>query len=202
MDPLIGLLMAGAAGYALYRNYPRLKSAAQQRRSASAAHQQLNILARSMQASLATLNQTPDFQRACSRAIQAREVPLWFRQRAFMRFRERMIDHYATRLAAGENPDRLTHSLTTLVRALGMADFESDYIQSEAQQRATTSTAASTANSYEQQLRTLKIGHEQRLSALRSLEGIDAETRTQLVEAEQTRFRESVLRLGDSEQAE
>ena len=47
-----------------------------------------------------------------------------------------------------------------------------------------------------QQLRSLEQVHLQRLTALRSLKSLDAETRERLIEAEQSRFRESLEQLG------
>ena len=52
---------------------------------------------------------------------------------------------------------------------------------------------------YAQQLTQLQRDHEHRMEALRQLQNIDAETREQLLEAEQGRFREALQNLGTQE---
>ena len=176
----------------------RQQLAAAQRRQQTQAHQRLrqNALARRFQVALLQVGQSPDFRRAASCALQARIVPVAFRQRQFQRFRPRIVQHFAARLAAGGDVEQLTTTLTTLVQALGLAAFEADYIRAEVEgaQRG----QARPEPSYAQRLDGLRRQHEERLAALRSLPGVDDDTREQLSEAEETRFREELLRLGQN----
>jgi len=157
-------------------------------------HQRLNQLYARMQTALLQLDQAPDFQRAASVALQARDVSSQYRQHQFLRFRPVLIQHFTRRLTAGEDEQRLSTSLTALVQALGMADFEAQYIEAEARRRMPRPIAPQ-AESYEEQLRRLQTDHDQREATLRSLPGLDEEMREQLLEAEQTRFRDSLLAL-------
>src|SRR6185369_9386400 len=124
-------------------------------------HQRLNQLYARMQTALLQLDQAPDFQRAASVALQARDVSSQYRQHHFLRFRPVLIQHFTRRLTAGEDEQRLSTSLTALVQALGMADFEAQYIEAEARRRMPRPIAPQ-AESYEEQLRRLQTDHDQR----------------------------------------
>jgi hypothetical protein len=150
----------------------------------------VNGLARNMQIALAHVGRAPDFRRAASWAALAKEVPLGFRQRQFRRFRAVLVQHYHSRLAAGANPETLSQSLTALVQALGVAPFEADYIRTEAERRLTPRTAP-VRRPYAQRLAQLQAEHEQRMAALRGI-NLNDETREQLLEAEESRFREAL----------
>lgn len=165
-----------------------------QREHARQQYAQHNQLYARLQAGLLQLHDAPDFQRAASLAQQAREVPVTYRQQQFLRFRSALAEHFARRLHVGEDEQRLLTSLTTLVQALGMADFEAQYIVSEAEQRLAPPTRPQ-AVPYEVQLRRLQSDHDQRVATLRSLAGLDNDLREQLLEVEQNRFREAVLAL-------
>jgi hypothetical protein len=163
----------------------------------STVYQRQNYIAKSLQVALATLAETPDFQRALSWGVHAQQVPAWFRQQIFTRFRCQLVDHLTARLTAGEDGDVLLEQLRQLVQTLSMAPFEAEYIEREARQRLVQSRPAPRGTSYDQQLRTLRTAHEQRMGAIRGLEGIDSEVRAQLLEAEQSRFRDAILALGN-----
>jgi hypothetical protein len=169
-------------------------------RGRAATHSRRNRVYKQLQLALLTLNQVPDFQRAASWAQHAQDIPLQLRQRLFHRFRTRMVAHMCNRMSAGGNARQLLTSLTTLVQSLGVAAFEAQYIQTEAFERQGASDEA--PPSFDEQLRELRQKHEARVSALRSLGGVDPETKEQLIETEQTRFREAVLALGDSPESE
>jgi hypothetical protein len=172
----------------------RTASAIRRRRQT---HADLNRLAAEVQRALLNLEHAQDFQRAACWARHAKNVPATFRHRIFQRFRPKLVDHMATRLATGQDESRLIASLTDLVQALGIASFEAQYIVSEARTR--VSTASSSDDSFNAQLRSLHREHDQRMRALRGMNGVDADTKEQLLETEQSRFREAVIRLGGGE---
>lgn len=210
MEALFGLALLGSFVWSCFKvllyvfrfcrhRLVALRTAASRRGAAvlpkQAEDQQANRLARQLQLALLALSQAPDFQRAASWAQHAQRVPVWFRQRIFRRFRPQLVQHTASRLAAGEDAERLVHSLAALVQALGVAAFEAQYIEAEARRRLTTVTRPA-AVSFEQQLRESQRLHQERIGALRALTGIDADTKEQLIEAEVNRFRQSLLGLG------
>jgi predicted secreted protein len=154
-----------------------------------------------MQVALLQLGQSPDFRRAATFAKQAKNVPVSFRIRQFQRFRPLIVRHFATRLRGGVAADELMEGLTELVTALGLADYEADYIRREAEPQ--IRPRAEVRPAYAQQARQLQIEHDQRVESIRNLPGIAAELREQLMEQEEQRFRERMLALGnaDGEQA-
>lgn len=163
------------------------------------AHERLNRLFKQIQLALLTLDQVPDFRRAASWAQNARDVPLASRQRIFERFRPKMVEHVTRQIATRGDNVQLLESLTSLVQALGVPAFEADYIHSEAQQRRSVPTVA--PPTFNQRLQNLRQAHESRMAALRALEGVDVDTKEQLMETEQSRFREAVLSLGETANA-
>lgn len=167
---------------------------AAQQKAARQEHARRNQLYARLQMGLLQLNQAPDFQRAASLAQQAQDVPAAYRQYQFRRFRPILVQHFIRRLTAGEDSERLTTSLTALVQALGMAEFEAQYIESETQRRL-PQTVAPQRLPYEEQLRRLQAAHDQRMATLRNVPGLEDDVREQMLEAEQTRFRESLLAL-------
>jgi hypothetical protein len=220
MEPLVILAGLGALGYYAVKKIAQRQEQAsvqnrlrdlneQQRRQferelhlrrerARHEHVRLNQLYTRMQAGLLQLGQAPDFQRAASVAEQARDVPAAYRQQQFRRFRSTLVDHFRRRLTAGANDEQLRMSLTALVQALGMAEFEAEYIAAEARQRLPRPPRPATA-SYDEHLQRLQTEHEQRMTTLRSLVGLDEELREQLLEAEQSRHREALLAAGNQQ---
>jgi hypothetical protein len=217
---MIELLLTGAAAYATYRagrkllqkaleiaqvrQSQRLEAARQQqswenqeqqRRRAAVKLQQA---ARLMQLALLQLDQSPDFQRAATFAKLAKDVPAAFRIRQFRRFRQRMVEHLGARLRQGMSAEELLPGLTELVAALGVADYEADYIRREAEGRHRPA-AAQPQLGYAGRVRQLQTEHEQRIGSLRALTGIEDELKEQLIESEQQRFRERMLALGEAE---
>jgi hypothetical protein len=83
--------------------------------------------ARSLQLALLQLRQAPDFRRAASYAAHAQQLPLWFRQRIYRRFRSLLADHLAHLLRSGASAEAVMPGLAQLVAALGVASFEADY---------------------------------------------------------------------------
>jgi hypothetical protein len=178
---------AAAEAYARYRA---------PRRAAKAHEQRIRFLARAFQVPLVQLDQAPDFRRAAALAEKAQEVPVVFRQRQFHRFRPRLIQHFATQLRAGTDSNVLTSSLAELLQHLGIAPCEADYIRIEAERQLAAPRAAPAPLPYGQQLVQIQRDHEQRAEALRQA-NVDAETREQLLEAEEGRFRQALLELGE-----
>jgi hypothetical protein len=214
------LVLAGAAAYGAYRlcrsACRHAQAAAQSRRWAreAAAQRQRQRMAeeaarqraaekvshsaRLMQIALIQLPQSPDFRRAATFARHAKSVPVAFRRRQFQRFRPLLVEHLAARLRDGMTVEQLLPGLTDLVTALGIAGYEADYICLEAegqlQQRAGQPPLGFAA-----QMRQLQAEHQQRLDAIQCLPDLAPELREQLVEAEQQRFRERMIALGNAE---
>ena len=216
---MIDLLLAGAAAYGAYRvgrnAWRRAQAAAQarqrhaheaaqcqtrwekqeqERKRAAAKTQQA---ARLMQLAIIQLGQSPDFRRAATFAKHAKAVPLAFRVRQFRRLRPLMVEHFATRLRHGTSAEELMPGLTELVTALGMADYEADYIRMEAEGQ--RQRPAQTRPGFASQLQSSQTEHEHRIQAIRDLPDLPAELREQLIEAEQQRFRDQLLAAGDQE---
>ena len=166
----------------------------QARRRAAAKIQEA---ARLMQVALMQLRQSPDFRRAATFAKHAKNIPAAFRIRQFQRFRPLMVQHITARLQQGMSAEELLPGLTELVTALGVADYEADYIRREAEGQ--TQPTATPRPAYAARVRQLQVEHEQRLDTLRSLPNIDAELREQLVESEEQRFRDCMLALGQAD---
>jgi hypothetical protein len=172
---------------------------ARQRAAAARKRQQqlrrLNAKARALQLALLGLRSAPDFRRAASWAAHAADVPLAFRQRQFRRFRGAILRHLALRLQAGSDPELLTQSLRQLLTHLGVAPFEADYLREQASR--SLAATPSPQQTYAERLRDLQREHDQRRAALERSDTLADEVREQLLEAEETRFREALLGLGD-----
>ena len=219
---MIELLLAGAAAYGVYRigqkawqKHQAAASIRQQQQCDAAQRQQhwaaqqeqrrraaakIEEAARLMQLALQQLGEAPDFRRAATFAKHAKIVPVAFRIRQFRRFRPQMVQYLATRLRQGMSAEELLPGLTELVTALGVADYEADYIRREAEGQ--TRSTAQPQLGYAGRVRQLQTEHEQRLEALRNLPGIEAELREQLVESEQQRFRDQMLALADTQEGQ
>lgn len=208
METLLALAALGGIGYTAYAIIRGIASNIQTRRMPSfrpsAAEIQrrenlrrLNAKARVLQVALFRLSQAPDFRRVASWASQAQDVPLPFRQRQFRRFRPRLVQHFADRLGAGGDPAVLLESPQSLLQALGIPAFEADYIRAEAEGHLPTNNQQ--PPSFSAGLQQLQREHQRRLEALRTVPGLDNDTREQLMEAEKTRFREALEHLGQQE---
>jgi hypothetical protein len=173
----------------------RARQRAVRERQRADERRRLNQLYRDMQIALMRVDQAPDFRRAAAFAARARAVPAELRQRQFQRFRAQLIEYFASRVQAGTDEQVLLQSLRALVSALGVADFEADYIHGEA--RRSRPTAPPPVRTYDEQLRGLQEQHDQRVQTIRDLPALDDEIREQLLEAEHERFRDTVLALGD-----
>ncbi|QDU42908.1 hypothetical protein Mal52_13770 [Symmachiella dynata] len=199
-------VLLAAAGYGIYRNYSRLRrnrrqrrwqheqrrrqqvrEAAARRRAAAEKLRRLNAIARNLQLALMQINNARDFQRAASWAAKAQGLPAGFHQRQFRRFRSRLRDHALNRIVAGENPEQVHDSLQSLVRNLGIAEFEADYLMAEVLDRQPQRRDANGA--FENQLRQSHDEHRRRMEVLHNMEGLDEDIREQLLEAELGRFR-------------
>jgi hypothetical protein len=194
MEILLGLGLLGVLGYGAFRLAGRW-SRPQRRQNAN--HQQLarhqeerrqriNLLARNLQLALLRLEQAPDFRRAASFAGLAQEVPLTFRQRQFRRFRPLILRHFVRRLREGADPQPLAETLAALVQHLGIPAFEADYLRTEG------TSLSGPERTYGERIAGLQAAHAQRRSAIAALPGLNAETREQLLEAEDTRFQEAL----------
>lgn len=159
------------------------------------AQQRRQVAARNVQLAILQLRQSPDFRRAASFAAAARDVPVAFRQRQFRRLRPLLVNHLAEQLRQGASADSAAAGLAELVTGLGLAAYEADYIVAEATQR-TTRRPAAPPTRFEDQVQQWQAEHEQRLATLRSL-ALEPELKEQLLEQEETRFRDQLLAAGD-----
>lgn len=88
-------------------------------------------------------------------------------------------------------------SLKALVKSLGIAEFEADYIRTEAERLAAPSEGAT----YNHAIQALQRDHAARIEGLRNLTDVEPDVRDQLVEAEETRFRQALLDVGTNGRA-
>jgi hypothetical protein len=155
--------------------------------------------ARDLQLALQQLPQAPDFRRAASCALRAREVPIWFRQRQYRRFRPLIVQHLSQVLSRGASREAVMPGLGELVTALGLAEFEADYLRIEAESRVRTSAATAPRPDFATQLRDAQTAHRERLQTLESLPDLDTDTREQLLEQERMQFQERLRELAAAE---
>ncbi len=153
---------------------------------------------RMLQIALQQMLQSPDFRRAASVAKQCAIVPAHYRRRQFRRFRPLMVRVVSLRSPVSGDDSLIAESLAELVTALGVSDFEAEYIIREAQDDKNTLGDRS-ANTFGTRLRNLEREHKSRLSAIDSLSPSDVAIREQLREAENNRFQEEMLGTTDSE---
>lgn len=212
----MGFAILGLVGYCLYATAATVWRARKRRQSEAilqerlaaqqkladdrhraaryAEEQRLRKLNQVMQQGLLQLDQAPDFRRAASFAKRAAAVPIAFRQRQFARFRPKLVQQFAARLTAGDDAAALYPALAELVQALGVARFEADYIQAEAQ-RQLERPAPRPEVTFAAAMATLQQEHERRKEVLATLDAISPELREQLDEAEEARFREAMFHL-------
>lgn len=155
-------------------------------------------LAHFLRSALEQLRRCPDFRRCASIANQCETLSGTYRRSLFTKFRPAMVAHFALCLQRGLTAENLLAQLQSLVTSLAVAPFEAEYIAREAQRRVPRATPQS-APSFAQQLQQQRREHEQRIATIRSSVE-DEELREQLVEAEQTRFRDAVFQLQDPNQ--
>lgn len=146
--------------------------------------------ARNLQIGLMQVREAPDFRRAASYAAHAANVPLWFRQRQYHRFRSLLVEHLAGLLNEGVSTDSLLPGLVQLVSALGIAPFEADYLRTEAESRLTRQSTA--APDFGQRLREAQAAYRSRMRTLEAMHELDEEAREQLLEQEKLRFQEQL----------
>lgn len=160
-----------------------------------AADQKRQTAARQVQQAILQLRNSPDFRRTASFAAAARDVPLEFRQRQFRRLRPLLVNHLAEQLRTGASAEIAAAGLPELVTGLGIAEYEADYIVTEATTRTAQRPNVPTAR-FEDQVQRWQTEHAQRMGTLRSLT-LEPELLEQLLEQEETRFREQLLTAGD-----
>lgn len=207
---MLGGLVAG--GYKLAKTLKGMRERANAQRTARQSQEQVAATerwrraqadaakrqaAREVQVAIQQIAQSPDFRRAASFAARATQagVPAAFRQRQFRRLRSLLVEHMTRRLQAGASLETAASGLRELIVALGVADYEADYIATKAQSRRRTPTQ--TEPNYRDRLRQRHAEHTQRLEAIRNTADLDEELREQLVEAEQERFRGELLEQPD-----
>jgi hypothetical protein len=152
-------------------------------------------LGRELQIPLLQLGCAHDFRRAAAFAKRAKPVPLSFRRRQFTRFRAGLVERLATLLAEGGDRETLVRSLTELVRGLGMAGYEASYILAEAEAQLRGPDIQ--PPSLEDRLRQVHREHAQRVQAIRHVAELEDDVREQLIEAEEQRFADEMLRTAE-----
>lgn len=186
---------------AAHQQQQRVQQASRQtaarRRQREESIRRINAVYRALQIAIQQITQAPDFQRAATVAAQCGAVPVSYRRRQFRRYRPLIVTTLAKRLAAGGDLEMLTRSLTDLVAALGVSDFEADYILQEVQSHERNSQNEQ-GEGYGSRLRKLELEHRQRVSAIEALSQQDAAIKQQLLEAENNRFHEEMLGTTDS----
>lgn len=213
MELVIALAVLSGGGLLLHKAWQSHRAAAQarrlrtvavaaarrqqadQRQRERAAQQQRQAAARNLQVALHQLPNSPDFRRAASIVQAAHDVPAAFRQRQFRRLRPLLVNHLAEQLRRGASAEAAAAGLADLVVALGVADYEADYIVTEARGRTTARATPSPAR-FEDQVQQWQAEHARRLETLRGLP-LDAELKEQLLEQEETRFRDQLLAAGN-----
>jgi hypothetical protein len=212
MEPVFALALFGLFGVGLYhlarrsRSIPPRPSPDQIRalharaveagrrrleRATAARRQQKDRDAQShrMQTALIEIAATPDFRRAATLAAAAKLVPAEFRRRQFHRFRPSLVAHYrrcATK--PGCDAEILRESLRDLAVALGVAEFEADYIATAAQ----GSTRPRPAPTPTDRMAELKRDHDTRVAAIRDGLAQSPELQEQLLESEEGRYRQAL----------
>jgi len=209
----LGLLMLLGGGALVHRGYtrvyPRIRARRDARRAAAHGLRQ-TALRRQQQASirqrraaylhtllvrsLRQLSTAPDFQRVTSMVENCHEVPLGTRQRLFQVHRRHFIRHFGRCLQQGRDADQLLGEARMLVEALGVAAFEADYIADEARQRWSRRTPSPQAGpqTFARRIEQLQQELQDRLQAIRA-NVHDGELQEQLIEAEESRFRDQLL---------
>ena len=211
MEALAGLAILGAAGWGIVQAGKSVAQAARRRpflgntdavqRAAAQRQQQylyLNHASREMQAAILRLetDNDPDYRRAAAAARIARQVPASFRQQQFRRLRPLLVSHFGRCRARGTDGQMLLDSLVELVEALGIADFEADYIRQEAERRLEHrpgQTASGSPGEFQARLQQLQQDHDQRVQVIRSLATLSEDVREQLLEAEDQRFQQQLF---------
>ena len=96
------------------------------------------------------------------------------------------------RLQTGADPELLCDSLAELLTALGVSEFEADYIREEAERRQ-PATPQVPEPTFADELQQQQQQHNERMSAIRGL-AIETEIREQMLEAERARFERRMVR--------
>jgi hypothetical protein len=195
---VLGLVLGSVLFYALYRllraGFTYAADYVRDARQDAATQRRLNQLARILQLGLLKLHLTPDFRRAASAAALALEVPIAFRKRQFHRFRERLIRHYAASLRAGTDPAILCESLVELLGHLGIPAFEAEYIRIAAERQ--VAVRVDSQPTYDRRLQEVHREHESRVAAINGMATASDEVKEQLLEAEENRYRDALMVLG------
>lgn len=209
---LLMLLGGGALAHRGYtRIYPRIRARRDAQRAAvssqrqTALRRQRQVSTRQRRAihlhallvrSLRQLSTAPDFQRVTSMVENCYDVPLGIRQRLFQAHRRHFIRHFGRCLQHGRDVDQLLGETRMLVEALGVAPFEADYIADEARQRWSRRTPNPQAGpqTFARRIEQLQQELQNRLQAIRA-NVHDEELQEQLIEAEESRFRDQLLEI-------
>lgn len=187
------LAMCGAYQFFRAEALPRLPSRTLRRVSRQTVNAAMRSSNQKFQMALIQVREAPDFRRAASFAVQASDVPVGFRQRQFKRFRSLLVARFTQLLQSGVSADALMPGLKQLVVALGVCEFEADYIRRDAEGQ--MGHQAPVRPDFGQQLRDAQASHRQRMGALDGVSDLDPEVKEQLVEQEKQRFQEQMRSL-------
>lgn len=156
------------------------------------------IRSREMQLAILNLSSRtdPDFRRAAVVVQDAQVVPTDFRRRQFHRLRPLLVRHYESCSRKGCDPELLHSSLMDLVAALGMEEFEADYIRQEYERNRELRTGGNEESGsahFQARLTQVQRAHDQRMEVIRALTNLTDDVRAQLIEAEERRFQEQLF---------
>jgi len=207
MDPISVIIMLTGAGVVgrLITNDGHLtrkgRMAAQQRQYYQQIrhrkHQVAAGQARQFQVAILALESNPDFQRVAAAVRAAEHVPPHFKLRQYHRFRPHFIRHYRRCAQRGADLQQLRTSLDQLVMAFELEPFEADYLRSEAERNlnlASHQQAPETAvDNFRSRIARIQEEHDERVTAIRELTGIEDDVREQLLEAEERRYQSQLF---------
>lgn len=166
----------------------KLQIANAKRREEEARNARLNALGHQLQISFLQLPQCPDLRRQRSWVAHSSDLPLTFRQRQFARFKGMFHTECSRMLREGVGREQLLTDLRAIVVGLGIAAFEADYIINAILDRPEPEVDPNIA--FQQRLVRIHAEHQQRLNAIESLEHLTDDDRQQLIEEEQSRYRQ------------
>lgn len=152
-------------------------------------HQKRQRLGRQLQLAFMQLADAPDAQRLLSWTNQCTELPLDFRRRQLSRFQRLLMEQIPRWLAAGVERERLEQDLRLVVRNMGVAKFEADYMVSAMNPNQPTTPNPSDADVFAGQLAEIQADHQRRLQTIEAMVNLEPDVKEELLEAEQQRYR-------------
>ena len=149
---------------------------------------------------LKQLRDDPDFRRCAESAKECRDCAAIDLRHLFGIFREEMLDQVVVRLSSDADKHELLASVRDLVTALRLPAFEADYIFEAARQKLAPHLIRRRSSDFSEQVLQESSTHAERVSAIQAL-GDTAETIEQLLELEQRRHTQALMRFAAKQDA-